>query len=331
MTYLIDSPKDRVAFDTSSIHVPGVDVYDMMRRKAAARVQHGNTVSDTSALDVYMNSLRHVPLLTPEEQQELAERYFEDQDLSAGKTLIWTNLRLVIKMAREHARRYQDLPDLIQEGNVGLAEALTRYNPYRGVRFTGYAQYWVRAMMLNYLMNQLHPVRLGGSRAGRKLFYNLKKARRALIAMGEEPTPERVAAYLEVDEQEVILVGTQLDKGSVYLDAPASRDEETGTTIGDMMAGEWPCPEQSAMRLRFVDQLRGLMTEFGDGIADPRKRAIWKERMVQEEPKQLADLGADFDVSKERIRQLELEVRDDFKYFLLRRLGPEVEQYLHVD
>lgn len=331
MTYLIDSPKDRVDFDGSLVPTLGLDAYNSMRRKAAKRGQAGGAVSDASALDSYMNGLRNIPLLSPEEQQELAESYFEHQDMNAGKALIWTNLRLVIKMAREHARRWSDLADLIQEGNVGLAEALTRYNPYRGVKFTGYAQYWVRAMMLNYLMNQTHPVRLGGSRAGRKLFYNLKKARRVLIAQGEEPTPERVAAYLELDVDDVILVGTQLDKGAVYLDAPLGRDEETSTTIGDMIPSEWPCPEDAALRLNFSDQLRGLMDEFGEGISDVRKRAIWMERMIQEEPKQLSDLGADFDVSKERIRQLELEVRDDFKYFLLRRLGPEVEEYLYVD
>ncbi|MFW6089495.1 MAG: sigma-70 family RNA polymerase sigma factor, partial [Gemmatimonadota bacterium] len=160
--------------------------------------------AETDPLSAYLNRLNHLEPLPSKTQQELAVRYKEHQDQEAAKLLVLTNLRLVVKLAKEYQRRKTDLLELIQQGNLGLSEALTRYDPYRGVKFTSYAQYWIRAMILNYLMNYTHPVRIGGSRAGRKLFYNLKKARRALMQNGHKPTASRVAEYLDVREAEVV-------------------------------------------------------------------------------------------------------------------------------
>ncbi|MBA2664729.1 MAG: sigma-70 family RNA polymerase sigma factor [Bradymonadaceae bacterium] len=303
------APLDSVNCDLMYTQVPG---------------EHASNAS-IDALTSYMNRLRCITLLSVEEQQELAERYLKG-DVEAGQMLVWTNLRLVVKIAREYARRWSDLLDLIQEGNLGLTEALSRYNPHRGVKFTGYAQFWVRAMMLNHLMNQLHSVRLGGSRAGRKLFYNLKKARRALLKEGLEPTPALVAQYLDVDVEDVVHVSAQLDGKTVYLDGPVPGMD--GVSIGDQFAGEQENPEEVATRSHCLDKLRVMMEEFARGLADERKRAIWQDRMVQGEPKQLADLGLEFQVSKERIRQIELEVRDDFKFFLHDKLGHEMNDFL---
>ncbi len=282
-----------------------------------------NITPDTDATSAYLMRLNYIEPLPAEEQQELAERYVNENDQEAGKMLILTNLRLVVKLAREYSRRWSNILDLIQEGNVGLAEALTRYDPYRGVKFTSYAQYWIRAMILNYLMNHVHPVKIGSSRAGRKLFYNLKKARRALIKQGEEPTPARVAEYLDVDEKEVVRVAAQLDAPPVRLDAEAPGYEST--TIGERMESDVDTPEQLASDHDLAKRLQSSIDAFGEQIDTQRKRAIWFERMIAEDPKTLVTLGDEWDVSKERIRQVEVQIREEFKSFLFERLGREIE------
>ncbi len=282
-----------------------------------------NLTPDTDATSAYLMRLNYIEPLPAEKQQDLAERYVNDDDADAGKMLVLTNLRLVVKLAREYSREWSNILDLIQEGNVGLAEALTRYDPYRGVKFTSYAQYWIRAMILNYLMNHSHPVKIGSSRAGRKLFYNLKKARRALIKQGEEPTPARVAEYLEVDEKEVVRVAAQLDAPAVRLDAEAPGFD--ATTIGERMEADVNTPEQLASEHDLARRLQTTIDAFGEQIDTERKKAIWFERMIAEDPKTLVSLGDDWDVSKERIRQVESQIRQEFKAFLFERLGREIE------
>ncbi len=283
-----------------------------------------NISPDTDATSAYLMRLNYIEPLPAEEQQALAERYVNDGDADAGKLLILTNLRLVVKLAREYSRRWSNLLDLIQEGNVGLSEALKRYDPYRGVKFTSYAQYWIRAMILNYLMNHVHPVKIGSSRAGRKLFYNLKKARRALIKQGhDKPTPALIAEYLDVDEKEVVRVAAQLDAPPVRLDAEAPGFD--ATTIGERMESDTATPEELATDSDLAYRLRGAIDAFGAQIDTDRKRSIWFDRMIAEDPKTLVTLGDQWDVSKERIRQVEVQIREEFKNFLFDTLGKEIE------
>ncbi len=290
----------------------------------AKKLWSSATISaDTDPLSAYLNRLNHLEPLPSDAQQDLAVRYMEHDDQEAAKLLILTNLRLVVKLAKEYQRRKTDLLELIQQGNLGLSEALTRYDPYRGVKFTSYAQYWIRAMILNYLMNYTHPVRIGGSRAGRKLFYNLKKARRALMQNGHKPTAGRVAEYLDVREEEVVRVAAQLDAPPVYLDAEAPGHEET--TVGELMESDTVSPESAAAEYDLASQIRTVIEDFGDRITDTRKSAIWAERMIADDSKTLAELGDDWGVSKERIRQIEVGMREDFRGFLIERLGDDIE------
>lgn len=274
-------------------------------------------------LTAYLSRLNHIEPLPADTQQQLAERYIQEGDVNAARMLILTNLRLVVKLAREYQRRWTNLLDLIQEGNVGLAEAVTRYDPYRGVKFTSYAQYWIRAMILNYLMNHLHPVKIGSSRAGRKLFYNLKKARRALIKQGyANPTPALIAEYLDVDEREVVRVSAQLDAPPVYLDAQAPGHEKT--TIGELMESDSVNPEEAVSSNEFSTRLRDVIDRFTATLTDERERAIWEHRMIAETPRSLIELGDEWGVSKERIRQVEVQIRNSFKKFLLEQLGDNI-------
>lgn len=283
---------------------------------------------NTDPLSAYLARLRTVEPLPAEEQQELAIRYREGEDLDAARMLILTNLRLVVKIAREYQRRWANLLDLIQEGNVGLAEAVKRYDPYRGVKFTSYAQYWIRAMILNYLMNHFQPVKIGSTRAGRKLFYNLKKAREELRRQGFMATPKAIADYLGVDETEVVRVSEYLDAPPISIDARAPGHEKT--TYGDLLPSDIENPEERASEQESTAQLHETIRLFGDTLDKDREQAIWYERMIAEEPRSLVDLGERFGVSKERIRQVEVQIRNKFKTFLLDRHGDDVQfEFMH--
>lgn len=276
-------------------------------------------------LTIYMTRLRHLPILNATEQQRLAVRYREDGDGDAAKKLILSNLRLVVKIAREYQRRWTNLLELIQEGNVGLSEAIKRYDPYRNVKFTSYAQYWIRAMILNYLMNHFQPVRIGSTRAGRKLFYNLKKARAKLVREGFlNPSPALIAQELGVDERDVIDVSFHLDIPPLSLEANAPGYNDT--TVGELLADrDAENPEDIVASGEFKYKIREAMDDFAESIQDTRDRALWFERMTADEPLTLAELGERFGVSKERIRQLEVRLKARFKRYIEERLGATLQ------
>ncbi len=268
----------------------------------------------------YMQRLKHIEPLDADTQHKLAVQYYEDDDGYAAKMLVVTNLRLVVKIAREYRRQKTDFFELIQEGNVGLSEAIQRFDPYRGVKFISYAQYWIRAMILNYLMNQLYPVKFGNTRAGRKLFYNLKKARRELRRRGvDRPTPNQIAEHLNVPRDEVIRVAAQMDAPPVAIDGPAPGYE--GVTVGELMPSEGPAPEEQVQDHQLISSLSEAFQAFGEALEDERDHSIWTERMIAEDALTLKDLGEKWDVSKERIRQVEADIRERFKHFLIARFG----------
>ena len=291
----------------------------------------GAAILSEDSLTTYMNQIRRVEVLPRHRQDELARAFVDDNDVEAGKTLIWTNLRYVISVARDFHHSQQDLMELIQEGNLGLSEALVRFDPEQGTSFVGYAQFWIRAMILNHLLNMSQPVRLGASRDSRKLFFNLKKARRAVTAQGMEPTADNVAEYLDVDPEEVVRVGTLMGSGGVVeLDAPHYGDDEATTTL-DLMESDADRPDDEVAERRFRQRFAALAQDFVETLPDERRVQIWNERMVAVEPRYLKELGADFDVSKERVRQLEMDIRRRFRRFLEDRLGDELHVYLNVN
>ncbi|MGM0555161.1 MAG: sigma-70 family RNA polymerase sigma factor [Myxococcota bacterium] len=285
--------------------------------------QHDGNIK-APQLTNYLAKLDSLEPLPAERQLELARQYKKDEDLEAARLLILTNLRLVVKLAKEYHRKMSNnLLDLIQEGNVGLSRAVQKFDPEKGVKFTSYAQYWIRSMILNHIMNHTGAVRIGGTRAGRKLFYNLKKARRHLRRRGLEPTTERVAEYLDVDEKEVTRVGAQLDSSAVSLEQPAPGRE--GSMVRDTMEADVVSPEDEAADRQVAGRFAEAIDKFGRSIEDDRRRAIWHERMIADDQKTLADLGEDWDVSKERIRQVEVQIRDEFRDFLKEEVGEDVD------
>lgn len=315
---------DTPHYETVSVDVDSPD--GMIALRDAFKPKYYPTTT-TDPLSLYLSHIRNHPILDADSQQKLAVRYKENNDLEAAQMLVLTNLRLVVKIAREYKRRWANLLELIQEGNVGLSEAIQRYDPFRHVKFTSYAQYWIRAMILNYLMNHFQPIKIGSTRAGRKLFYNLRKARAQLVQEGyANPTPALVAEKLGVSEQDVIDVSRQLDQPALSIDQTAPGYETT--TIGDMIRDESENPEQTVENDDFYAKVHDVMESFAQTIDDPREQALWNRRLMADDPITLSDLGAEFHVSKERMRQIESRLKDRFKDYISQRIDGDIATFI---
>ena len=259
----------------------------------------------SSALSNYMAQLSHHAPITREDEHDLAVRWTEEGDEDAGRRLVLSNLRLVVKVAMEYRRAWTNTLDLIQEGNMGLMEAVQRYDPYQGVRLSSYAVYWVRAYILKYILDNMRSVRLGTTRASRKLFFQLNKEKERLQREGFEVSPKLIAERLDVSEDDVLEMENRLSRPDTYLDTPVRRGDEAGrSTVGDGFATPG---ENVEAALGSAELQRTFQHEIKDFAADLSKRdkQILYERLLKDEPRTLADMGEEFGISRERVRQLE--------------------------
>jgi RNA polymerase sigma-32 factor len=277
-------------------------------------------------LNYYLSEVRRYPLLSPEEERGYALRFAETGDREAAQRLVTSNLRLVIKIAFQYHRQWANVLDLIQEGNVGLVEALSRYDPSREIRFSSYAQYWIRAMILRFLLDNFRLVRLGSTRAGRKLFFQLQKERDRLMQEGVTPSSRLIAERLGVTETDVDAVDQHMRAPALSLHVPAGDDPE-GRTLSEIVPENIAHdPEVGASQAEFSGLLREKLAKFAEeNVKDDRERVIWESRMVAAEPISLSELGDRFGVSKERIRQVEARLRKKLKQYLEQEFGDEID------
>jgi RNA polymerase sigma-32 factor len=275
-------------------------------------------------LSYYLAEVRRYPLLEPEEEKALAIRYQETGDSDAAHALVTANLRLVVKLAFQYHRQWSNVLDLIQEGNVGLVEALNRYDPYRGIRFSSYAQYWIRAMILRFLMDNYRLVRLGSTRHGRKLFFQLQKEKERLIKEGVHPSTLALSEALEVPEKEVVIVDQHLSAPALSLHAPAGGADE-GRALNEIVGDDDDrTPDEQVERGELGAIVKAQLAAFAEGLRDDRERSIWTRRLTAQEPESLASLGEEYGVSKERIRQVEARIKKRLRDHLTRELGEEI-------
>lgn len=289
-----------------------------------------NVSSKKDLLSYYLAQVRRYPLLTPEQEREYAVAYREHGNQQAAEALVTANLRLVIKIAFQYHRQWANVLDLIQEGNVGLVEALSRYDPYREIRFSSYAQYWIRAMILRFLLDNFRLVRLGSTRAGRKLFFQLQKERERLIQEGVSPTHKVLAERLGVAESEVDAVDRHMRAPALSLHGPAG-DDQDGRSLAEVVPEKGRItPENEAGRNELGAIVREKLAVFSAGLKDDREQAIWKRRMVAVSPVSLSELGKEFGVSKERIRQVEARIKKRLRAYLEAELGDEIDFEFNV-
>lgn len=269
-------------------------------------------------LHAYLTEARRYPLLTREEEKELAVRYAETQDVDAAYRLVTANLRLVVMVAREYARASRNLLDLVQEGNIGLMEAVKRFDPYRGVRFPSYAVWWIRAYIIRYLVNNWRMVKVGTTQAQRKLFFNLQKEKDKLERQGIFPDAKLIAERLDVKEREVVEMEQRLSSRDLSVDAP-SRQGEEGTML-DVLPSRATNTEEDVANAEFQARISAVIREFGDTLHGKEGR-IFEARLVAHEPLTLQEIGEEFQISRERVRQIEARVKKKLKAHLLKRIG----------
>lgn len=271
----------------------------------------------------YMSEVQRYELLSPEDEHALAVRYVTDGDVDAAHRLVTANLRLVVKIAYDYRRAYKNILDLVQEGNIGLMQAVRKYDPYKGVKLSSYAAWWIRAYILRFILNNHRLVKVGTTQAQRKLFFNLKKEKARLSAMGIDPTPERIAERLDVSEKDVVSMDRRLSAGEVSLDAPVGNAEGRSVSRVELLPSRGGPIDDLLAEEQLNDRLSAKIREFGTHL-EGKEKAIFDERLLAEDPKTLQELGTGFGVSRERVRQIEKRLLQKLRNFLSSELGKGV-------
>jgi len=309
-----DSPIDESASETTDAEVLPPELggdESPSEEKQAALVPY-------DPLSRYLAEVRRFPLLTREEEIAIAKRYQEHHDREDAFKLVTANLRLVVKIAMEFARASKNLLDLIQEGNVGLMEAVKNFDPYRGIRFPSYAVWWIRAYIYRYLINNWRLVKIGTTQAQRKLFFNLRKETERLEAEGFAPQPKLIAQHMGVKESEVREMQERMSQSEVSLDQPVPNTEET--RLGDILPDPSGNPEEAAANEEFRNFAKEKVEEFANTLKD-KELEIFRARMLAEDPITLQEIGERFGISRERVRQIESRLKKRLKDFLKSQSG----------
>ena len=268
-------------------------------------------------LQRYLTEIRRFPLLGRDEEHRLAVQYKDYGDVQAAYKLVTSNLRLVVMIAREYQKAFKNLLDLIQEGNMGLMEAVKNFDPYRGVRFPSYAVWWIRAYMIRYIMNDWRMVKIGTTQAQRKLFFNLQKEKEKIEAEGLTPGPKLLAQRLHVKEDEVVEMEQRLGSRDLSVDVPIGDDDEA--TLLNFLQDNKQSPEEEFADAQYRELLRQKMEQFAKSLKD-KELVIYRERLLTEDPVTLREIGEKYGISRERVRQIEERVKKKLKAYLNKEL-----------
>jgi len=261
----------------------------------------------------YMSDIRRFPLLSREEELEIARRYHKTQDPADAFKLVTANLRLVVKVANEFARASRNLLDLIQEGNIGLMEAVKKFDPYQGIRFPSYAVWWVRAYIIRHLMNNWRLVKVGTTQAQRKLFFNLKKESDRLEAEGFGAQPRLLAQRIGVKESEVREMQERMAHSELSLEQPSAPDSQA--SLQDILPDTGRNPEEAAAESEWRAFAHDKVSEFAATLAG-KELEIFQNRLMSEEPQTLQEIGDRLGISRERVRQIETGLKRRLKAFV---------------
>jgi RNA polymerase sigma-32 factor len=291
---------------------------DVSIPQAEGEDSHERSLVGYDPLRSYLQEIQRYPLLSREEEQELALLFREKGDKKAAYRLITSNLRLVVKIAMEFQKNWMTgLLDLIQEGNIGLMQAVRKFDPYRGVKLSSYASYWIKAYILKFILDNWRLVKIGTTQAQRKLFFNLKKEKARLDQLGFEPIPRLIAENLDVKEDEVIEMDRRMGSWEYSLDAPV--EEGSKYSQKDLIPARTPSSEA----LLADEQLRGLVSqklqEIRRTLGD-KERDILEKRLLADSPTTLQEIGARWGVSRERVRQIEERLKKKIRVYLVEQI-----------
>ncbi len=271
------------------------------------------------ALQLYIWEINRYPLISREQEKELAIRYREHGDTEAARQMVTANLRLVVKIAMDFQRHWMhNLLDLIQEGNIGLMQAVKKFDPYRDIKFSYYASYWIKAYILKFIIDNWKLVKIGTTQAQRKLFFNLKKEKERLDATGFDAAPKLISERLHVKESEVVEMDQRLGSWEVSLETPIS--EGSREQRKDVMAADQVSVEDRLADAEIKEVLRDKVREFRK-FMDGKELDILEKRLLAEKPMTLHELGERHKVSRERVRQIEARLVKRLRNYLRQEMS----------
>ena len=273
-------------------------------------------------LKQYIKEISKYSLLTPEEEFDLAARLKDHNDLEAARILVCANLRLVVKIAMEYRSTYSNVMDLIQEGNVGLMKAVSKYDSSKGAKLSYYASWWIRSYILKYILDNFRLVKVGTTQAQKKLFYQLMKEKEKLEAQGLESGPKLLASRLNVKEKDVVEMSQRLGAtgSELSLSAPiGGASEDSQATFQDSIPDHADLQDNQVEIHQLKDVLLSHLPDFVKQLKD-KELVIFKERLNSDEPKTLQEIADKFGMTRERARQIEARIiekmQDFYKEFL---------------
>ncbi|HWJ20543.1 MAG TPA: RNA polymerase sigma factor RpoH [Geobacterales bacterium] len=265
------------------------------------------SVAASGGLARYLEEIRRFPMLEPQQEYMLAKRWQEHEDAAAAQKLVTSHLRLVARIAMGYRVYGLPIGEVISEGNVGLMQAVKRFDPDKGFRLATYAMWWIRAAIQEYILRSWSLVKMGTTASQKKLFFNLRKAKSQLQALEEgDLRPDQVkliATNLGVPEEDVISMNRRLG-GDASLNAPLRADSESGEWQ-DWLVDEGPNQETMLVESEELDRRREYLGAAMDGLNE-RERRIFTARRLADDPLTLEELSTEFNVSRERIRQIEV-------------------------
>ncbi len=264
-------------------------------------------LSAEGGLSRYLQEIRKFPMLEPNEEFMLAKRYKEHQDPEAAQRLITSHLRLVAKIAMGYRGYGLPISEVISEGNVGLMHAVKRFEPDKGFRLATYAMWWIRAAIQEYVLRSWSLVKIGTTAAQKRLFFNLRKVKGQIAALDDgalHPDQiKQIATTLSVSEEDVVSMNQRLT-GDASLNAPMRADEGT-SEWQDWLVDDTPDQETTLGESEEYTERMGMLTEAMD-VLNEREKSIFQARRLQENPATLEELAQQYNVSRERIRQIEV-------------------------
>jgi RNA polymerase sigma-32 factor len=275
-------------------------------------------------LQRYLQEISKYPVLSREEEEAIAKEYYKTKDPRLAYKLVVSNLRLVVKIALEFQKFWAyNFLDLIQEGNLGLLQAVKKFDPYKGVKFSYYASFWIKAYILKYIMDNWKLVKMGTTQAQRKLFYKLRKEKERLAALGFEPTPKEIAKKLGVKEKEVEEMEQRMFSQDLSIEAPISPDSED--TLATFLKDNKLTPEDQYAREEILHNFKRILKEFAQTLKG-KDYIVFHERLIAEKPKTLNELSQKLGISKERVRQIEEKIVKNLKKYFQEKL-PDAYYY----
>jgi RNA polymerase sigma-32 factor len=292
------------------------------------RIPGERSVRVRDNLHLYLQEINRFPLLQAEEELSLARSVRENGDPDAAFRLISSHLRLVVRIAMDFQRRWmQNVLDLIQEGNVGLIRAVSKFDPEKGIKFSYYAAFWIKAYILKFIMDNWRMVKIGTTQAQRKLFYNLNKERQRLISQGFDPDAATLSKNLKVTEEQITEMEQRMDATDMSLNLPMNTDEPFGATRMDYLPALGPGIEDTLANGEIASMLRERLRSLVPHLSD-KEQYILQNRLLTDEPITLREIGEKYAITRERVRQIEARLLQKIRDHLFKNIKDFSEDWV---